>query len=346
VRRCIVAFVLLLSFLMVAPAEAAPVTPTNVVASQASTTSIKLTWDVSPDPNFSYFAVRRCDAATCPVDQAQWTRLAPNFTTPTATESGLTTGHTYKYYVTEIDTSSAVSGRSNVAQLTLTAGTGNPTPTGTKIFDGSVEANWPVQHEAAEDRITDVPDPLGQLSGTVLKFTVDDNDTIISPNPRAQLETNNFVNPGDEIWYGGKILFPSDFPTVSNSGWVSLSSVYGPPYAGASPAPMQIVKCGCDSEPNWGLVNENWTTRYWGFPMSRTKGQWHTWLIHEKFSNTGWMEVWVDGVNVMPRRNMDLISSANDGGANHISQTFYRQKGMWPGRVTMYHAQFGVWKVQ
>jgi hypothetical protein len=345
-------FILAGAYVIFTLAATAPSAPTGVRAVGGNTT-VTLSWNKNPETNISYYAVRRSTNPT--LDKTQWTRLAPNFTTPYALDTGRTNGITYYYYVTAIDTSMQVSARSSV--VNAVAGTtttpppvtspptsgGNPTPTGTKIFDGSRLSSWPTVIEASSDRITEVPDPLGG-GKTVLKFHVNDSDTVISPNPRAQLETANFVNPGNEIWWGGRILFPSNFPSFS-SGWISVNSVYGPPYAGASPAPIQVVKGVGDSEPKWGLVNQDWTHRYWGFPLSQIRGKWMYYTVHEKFAASGWMEVWVNGQQVMPRTNLPLIDSANNGGANHISNTFYRKKGLFSGFVDMYHADFGVWKV-
>ncbi|MBA3529821.1 MAG: fibronectin type III domain-containing protein, partial [Propionibacteriaceae bacterium] len=117
--------------------------PTNVVATSSSATSVTLTWDASPDSHFSYFAVRR---STNPkLDIAQWERLTPNYTAPTATDNGLTSGTTYYYYVTEIDSAKKVSARSNIASATPTVTTDDravatPTPSArpTPIYN----ANW------------------------------------------------------------------------------------------------------------------------------------------------------------------------------------------------------------
>jgi F5/8 type C domain/Polysaccharide lyase len=223
---------------------------------------------------------------------------------------------------------------------------GNPTPTGTRIFNGTHEADWDGVIEASSDRITDVPDPLGG-GGNALKLTVFDNDVApLTPteNPRAQLQTPDFINPGDEIWWGGRVYFPDTFPNPTSVGWISSGSVFGPPYAGSSPVTLGVCKSAVDSEPNFGMVPDGWKTRYWGVPMSQMRGHWVNYLIHEKFAANGWMEVYVDGKQVMPRTNMTLVNSSNSAGPNHITQNFYRYKGMW-NVATMYFADFGVWRV-
>jgi hypothetical protein len=336
----------------------APAAPTGVKAT-AGNGQVTITWNANTEPDLSYYAVRRSTSSTA--DMTTWTRLASNYTTTTATDTGLTNGTTYYYYVTAVNTAIQTSARSNVVSATPTSGTttppppppstgGNPTPTGVRIFDGTRLTSWPGIIRAASDRITEVPDPLGS-GKTVLKFTVDDSDACCgSSNPRAQIQTSEFINPGDEIWWGGRILFPTDFPNIrdvssSSHGWVSTGSVFGPPYAGSSPITLGINKCTCNSEPYWGEDNDGWTSRYWGIPQSTMRGHWMTWLVHEKFASNGWQEVWVDGKQVMPRTNLTLVNSSNDGGANHITQNFYRLHTMWAGKVTMYHADFGVWKV-
>jgi hypothetical protein len=324
-----------------------------------------INWSYNPSDDIAYFALRRSTDLNS--DPATWTRLPDNFTSNTAIDAPLTNGTTYYYYVTAVSSTGQISDRSSVVGGTPNGPVtppptpppttpppttpppstgGNPTPTGTKVFDGTHLSSWPHIDEAASDRVTEVPDPLGQLTTPVLKFSVNDSDTILGqPNPRAQITTNNFINEGNEVWWGGKILFPSTFPTPSNNGWISLASIYGPPYAGASPAPIQVVKGVPDSSPTWGIINPTWTSRYWGFPLSSIKGKWMNYLVHEKFSTSGWMEVWVNGQLVMPRRNIATRDSSNDQGANYVKISFYRLKGLFPGTVTLYHAQFGVWKV-
>ena len=94
-----------------------PVAPTGVSASVDKGT-VRLTWDPSPNPKFAYFAVRR--GTRLDSDPAKWTRLAPNYSTPTASDTPPGPG-VYHYYVTEIDTSRRVSARSNFVRAEVVA---------------------------------------------------------------------------------------------------------------------------------------------------------------------------------------------------------------------------------
>ena len=95
------------------PTSSGPAAPTRVQA-VASGPNVTLTWDRSPNPDFSYFAVRR--GTSLNIDLAQWTRLTSNFTSPTATDTPPGPG-TYYYYVTEIDRAGRVSARSTVVRV-------------------------------------------------------------------------------------------------------------------------------------------------------------------------------------------------------------------------------------
>jgi hypothetical protein len=83
--------------------------------------SVVLDWDDSRDPNFSHFGVRRSTQPN--TDTGTWTRLAPNYTASTATDSGLAAGK-YYYYVTQADKAGAISGRSVVVSATVQRGAG------------------------------------------------------------------------------------------------------------------------------------------------------------------------------------------------------------------------------
>jgi fibronectin type 3 domain-containing protein len=134
------------------PPPPGPVAPTNVKATAPSQTSVTLTWDTSPDPNFAYFAVRR-NTANLPTDDPSWVRLAPNFTTPTATDTGLLAGTTYYYFVTEVNnaTPALVSLPSAVVSVTTPSTTNTaPNPLVATLDRNAAVVNlsWPASPDA------------------------------------------------------------------------------------------------------------------------------------------------------------------------------------------------------
>lgn len=199
---------------------------------------------------------------------------------------------------------------------------------GKVLFNGDQIKDFPGVQRAASDRITEVPDPLGS-GETVFKFTVDDSDTIISPNPRAQLESPTFVTNGLEFWWGTKVLIPANFPSFN--GWLTFMSVYGPPFAGSSPWHLN----------SFGKTVE-WEEHPWSQPLSDWKGRWVTVLWHAKFAEAGWAELWINGQQQTftscgcTRLNTALRNRTNSGGNNNLRISQYRQKGVIPGKATMY----------
>ena len=229
---------------------------------------------------------------------------------------------------------------------TAARGSAGAFASGPVVFDGTHKSSWDEVIEAGPGRIADTPDPLGS-GASVMRFTVRDSDVApLTPtrNPRAQLQTPNFIRPGDELWISGRILIPTRFPDLPPGGWITVLSVYGPPYHGTSPAPLQILRTGRDRQARFGIVSRDWRTRYWGVPVSRMRGHWVRWRIHERFAVRGWMEAWVNGRKVMARRNLPLIDHANDRGRNHVANGFYRERGMF-ATATLYQAGLRVRRV-
>jgi phosphodiesterase/alkaline phosphatase D-like protein len=100
------------------PGAVSPVTPTNLVAEVVGR-DVTISWDVSPDPTFNYFAVRYSTNSTNPAT-GTWTRINTggpanngNFTNPTFTHTNLADG-TYSYFVTEINQANGLSSPSEV----------------------------------------------------------------------------------------------------------------------------------------------------------------------------------------------------------------------------------------
>lgn len=205
------------------------------------------------------------------------------------------------------------------------------------LFDGSRLSAF-AQLQAAPGAITEVADPLGS-GATNFRFTVKDSDVYpITPteDPRAQALSTSFIKSGDEIWLKTKFMLPSDLPSVP--GWMSLVSIYGPPFDG--PSPWRI---GIDSnELHWQRNGSYGYDVPWRMPLVR--GRWITVLLHERFASDGWVEMWIDGAQIAffatggynpdhhpqtERLAMATMDSSNDGGSNHAKIMQYRQAGMF-----------------
>jgi Polysaccharide lyase len=206
------------------------------------------------------------------------------------------------------------------------------------LFEGAgVEDFW-VDH-SAPGAISEVPNPLGGGEG-VLEMTVHNDDVYpVTPteNPRAELISPDIIEPGDEFWLSTKFMIPENMPDVS--GWLSLVSVYGAPFEGASP--WRIGICSNDNL----CWQRNGTYRYdipWEEPL--VKGSWVNVLTHERFGSDGWVEMWIDGqpitffdggsnnpnhVAATQRLEMQTMDASNGAGPNSAKIMQYREAGMF-----------------
>lgn len=96
------------------PPDEAPPAPTGMKA-LLTESGVRLSWDASTEPDFSYFAVRRGNQAD--TNKGTWVRLHGDFKEPTTFDKP--GPGTHYYYVTQIDTSGKVSKRSNVVKITV-----------------------------------------------------------------------------------------------------------------------------------------------------------------------------------------------------------------------------------
>ena len=195
------------------------------------------------------------------------------------------------------------------------------------LFKGDAILDW-AQVQAAKGAITEVPDPLGS-GQTVFKMTVHDEDVApVTPteNPRAQLVSPDLIEAGDEFWLKTKFLIPQDFPTVT--GWMSMLSVYGPPFDASSPWQIELI----GDHLQWMRNRTYGFDVPWQAPL--TKGTWVTVLTHERLAADGFIEMWINGQPVSffgreTRLEMKTMDDSNDGGANSIRIAQYRQAGMF-----------------
>jgi Polysaccharide lyase len=211
------------------------------------------------------------------------------------------------------------------------------TPTEAPFFEGAEIDDFELI-QAAPMAITEVLDPLGS-GETVLKMTVDEEDVApVTPtdNPRAQALSPDVIENGDEFWLKTKFLLPQNFPEVD--GWMSLVSIYGPPFNSSSPWQIEVI----GNHLEWTRNRTYGFDVPWEVPLR--KGVWVTLLTHERFATDGWVEMWIDGqpVTFFPgggynpsnhaattKLEMQTMDSSNNGGGNSAKIMQYREAGMF-----------------
>jgi hypothetical protein len=217
---------------------------------------------------------------------------------------------------------------------------GEPPPTvpaEEPFFEGSKVEDFELI-QAAPRAITEVADPLGS-GETVLQMTVGEGDVApITPtnNPRAQALSPDLIEPGGEFWLKTKFLLPQNFPTVS--GWMSLVSIYGPPFNSSSPWQVEVI----GDHLQWTRNRSYGYDVPWEAPLS--KGSWVTLLLHERFATDGFVEMWINGQQVSffsgngfnpgdhpatTKLEMQTMDSSNNGGPNSAKIMQYREAGMF-----------------
>lgn len=205
---------------------------------------------------------------------------------------------------------------------------------------------------SAPGAISEVPDPAGGPE-RVLEMTVDNDDVYpVTPtdDPRAQLQTPTRLSVGSSFWWRAKFFLPRDFPK-SVPGWlVVLEGPYGPPFDGTPPWHVEInqnhIQWGRNSTYDWDVP--------WQMPLVRD--QWVNVLMHCRFAEHGFVEMWVDGERVRffggdtfnpshhrPTRRllMRTRDSSNDGGTNFAVVMNYRERNMF-NSVTVYQGETAV----
>jgi polysaccharide lyase-like protein len=226
-----------------------------------------------------------------------------------------------------------------VSTATAVTSSSPPPPEPGQLFEGSAIGDFWINHSAS-GAITETSDPGGS-GEKVIQMTVKDQDVYpLTPteNPRAELLSPPIITPGREFWLSTKFLVPQNYPQVPADGWVSLVSVYGAPFAGASPWHLEIA----GNNLQW---QRNETYGYdVPFQTPLEKGRWITVLMHERFSGEGFIEMWVNGApidffsssrynpnHVAPteRLAMATMDATNDGNANSAKIMQYRKVGMF-----------------
>jgi Polysaccharide lyase len=213
------------------------------------------------------------------------------------------------------------------------------------LFSGARIDDFPTEY-SAPGAITEVPDPAGS-GERVLRFDVSNRDVYpLTPteNPRAELTSPDLIRPGMNIWLSTKFLVPTSYPSVGGGGWVSLVSLYGPPFHSSSPWQLELAGNSLQWQRNqtYGFDIP--------FELPLQKGHWTTVLLHEGFARRGFVELWIDGRRIeffglgaynpdhraaTSRLRMATMDRSNDEGPNSARIMQYRKAGMF-GRGTIY----------
>jgi hypothetical protein len=230
-----------------------------------------------------------------------------------------------------------------------------PTPiTGSVLWNGDTSTGNFSQYAAVQtctpDRAQVVADPLG-VARKVIKMTVLDSD--VAPctptdNPRGQVLSPSILREGGEYWVGWSVLVPQSFPTTTTSGdnWISLGSIYGPPFAGNSSNGMKMDTTAGVNKFYYRRGSDYGYDEPWSMPLIR--GRWVDFVYHLKMSRdgtVGFREQWVNTgagfvqqlLKGQKRLYMKTMTAANDAGPNFSKVSVYYKRGIMSSAM-MYFA--------
>lgn len=189
-------------------------------------------------------------------------------------------------------------------------------------FETRSTLQWSGEQSVASDRILVVSDPHIQ-GNYAAKFTVrSGDDPINASGERAELYLtgDDMESSGQERWYRWQTKWESDFSKTSQ-GWSIFAQwhhtgSYGPP-----PVAFQIL-----NEQMYLAINkQGGSDAYRRFPLGTfRRGVWRQFLFHAKWSpyaSTGFVEVWVDGVRVLPKTYIHTMYSNQK---NYLKVGLYR----------------------
>lgn len=214
-------------------------------------------------------------------------------------------------------------------------------------FAGARIADFPFAY-GAPGAIAAVPDPLGSGERVVRMSVADGDVKPLTPtgNPRAQLVSPDLIGPGDNVWLATRFLVPAAYPEIDPDGWVTLVEIYGPPFHGTSPWRLELVGDSLQWQRN--------STYDFDTPFKRplARGRWIGALLHERFGERGFVEMWIDGRPVgffsrpggrpaVRRLLMATMDHSNDEGLNSVRIGQYREAGMFD-RGTIYFGPLAV----
>ena len=204
------------------------------------------------------------------------------------------------------------------------------------LFGGSPVSSSP------EGRVAVVANPFG--SGNVLKCEIRDSDPFPSSLAKAELgsveqatfDGGTFVI-GAEIWITMELYFGSDFGCAfgGTNPFTTIADLHT-----ASGSGIPTLGLGGYSTTNIQMHAgvQGQIQRFDFIPLiSANRNRKVSVALGAKISPSGWVEGWVDGVNIVPRRNLAMCAADESG--PYWKQGLYSQSdASWPGgRSVIYH---------
>ncbi len=174
---------------------------------------------------------------------------------------------------------------------------------------------------------------------------------------RMQLNGAQRLRDGQEVWILNEFYFGPDFPDLAADGWLSLSSVYGPPGSGSGPNTLSMRYENGANRFTWIEQPGGRSTLWAGQPA--TRGTWHVVVRHLRLDSDpdkGFMEIYY-GIRGEPLQLQQLSGAAsgqtrryyaslqegvnwNGSTPNSLNISNYHKDDMpgWEGQIPIYFA--------
>ena len=217
-----------------------------------------------------------------------------------------------------------------------------PGPRGELLFNGDFEtgdlSQWDEDRtqSVGPDRLRVVTSPRRQGRYALRVEVRQGDDPIGSGNPRAELLRKDQRDPeGSVRYYAWSTLVSSEYP-IDETWQVFLQFKH----EGEGSPPVQFGADGGDL----GFSVSGGEVQGWRGPL--VPERWYDFVLGAKWSpdaSEGWLELWVNGQLVLPRRNFPTMYRDDDGRTlpNYVKLGYYRSDDIErPGVI--YHDAFRV----
>jgi chitodextrinase len=320
------------------PDTSAPTAPTGLAASNVSQTGLTLTWNASSDnTGVTGYDVYR-----------NGTKMTTT-TSTSASQSGLACNTSYTFGVVARDAASNVSSQATLSVQTAACAAPPPPPPPPPPTTPSVTAHFisdwstgkigykpwatifqpgtpsyvdvglygsPALASAPSNRVAVVPNPYG--GGNVLKCEIRNSDpsTGSTDYQKAELGSvedvtwNGQWSNGQEIWISMELYLPDSFGLASG-GFTNLMDMH--PNSGSGVPGLGLGGYSATNIQLYAGVPGSLQRKDFIPLTSANRNRKLNVLIGAKIGTSGWVEAWLDGVNVIPRFNAVTAEASESG---------------------------------